>query len=142
MVWGHYKINLPLVLHCIMHIKSKHCAALVLVFLYHYQLSWLKSPRIPRQYHFEPILWFTMKDNYVFKYLSNFGQFFANSMFIFHKTEIQTVIIRCLTGINLDWFKSYDTKCKYRFPFAVFCNFVQKHSFAFFAFLCHIFCTN
>jgi hypothetical protein len=34
-------------------------------------------------------------------------------MFIFHKTEIQTVILICLTGLNSDWFKSYETKCKY-----------------------------
>ena len=27
--------------------------------------------------------------------------FFANYMFIFHKTEIQTVILRCLTSLNL-----------------------------------------
>ena len=24
-------------------------------------------------------------------------------MFIFHKTEVQTVILRCLTGINIIW---------------------------------------
>ena len=35
-------------------------------------------------------------------------------MSIFHKTEIQTVILRCLTGRNLDWLKTYDTKCKLR----------------------------
>ena len=38
------------------------------------------------------------------------GHFFANYMFIFHKTEIQTVILRCLTIINLNCYKSYDTK--------------------------------
>ena len=32
---------------------------------------------------------------------------------IFHKTEVQTVILRCWRGLNLNWFKSYDTKCKY-----------------------------
>ena len=30
---------------------------------------------------------------------------------IFHKTEIQEVILRCLTGRNLNWYKSHDTKC-------------------------------
>ena len=40
-------------------------------------------------------------------------QFFANYMFIFHKTEMQTVILRCLTSLNLNWYKSYDTKRKY-----------------------------
>ena len=40
------------------------------------------------------------------------GHFFTNYMFIFHKTEIQTVILRCLTIINLNCYKSYDTKHK------------------------------
>ena len=33
-------------------------------------------------------------------------------MGIFHKTEIQTVILRCLMSLNLNWYKSYDTKRK------------------------------
>ena len=52
--------------------------------------------------------------------------FFANCIFIFHKTEIQTVILMCLTGLKSDWFKGYDTKYKY-FHFHFFFNFVQKH---------------
>ena len=42
------------------------------------------------------------------------GHFSANCMFIFHKTEGQTVILRCLTGLNLDWFKSYGLRCRWR----------------------------
>ena len=42
--------------------------------------------------------------------------FFAICKFIFHKTEVQTVILRCFTGINSDWFKSYDTKRNFHFP--------------------------
>ena len=38
--------------------------------------------------------------------------FFANYMFIFHKTEIQTVILRCLTSLNLNCYQSYDTRHK------------------------------
>ena len=38
------------------------------------------------------------------------------------------VILRCLTGLTYDWFKSYDTKPKY------FHFFVQKQTFASFAF--------
>ena len=30
---------------------------------------------------------------------------------IFLLTEIQTVILMCLMGQNLNWFKSYETKC-------------------------------
>ena len=36
------------------------------------------------------------------------GHFLANYMSIFHKTEIQTVILRCLVSLNLNWVKSYD----------------------------------
>ena len=39
------------------------------------------------------------------------GQFFANCILFFHKTEVQTVILRCLTGLDLNWFKSYGLKC-------------------------------
>ena len=38
--------------------------------------------------------------------------FVAKDMVIFHKTEIQTVILRCLTSLNLNWFQRYDKKCK------------------------------
>ena len=40
------------------------------------------------------------------------GHFFAICMFIFHKTEVQTLILRCLTSLNLNWYKIYDTKRK------------------------------
>ena len=43
---------------------------------------------------------------------TNSGHFFAICMVIFHKTEIQTVILRCLISLSLNWYKSYDTKCK------------------------------
>ena len=33
---------------------------------------------------------------------------------IFHKTEVQTVILRWITGLNLNWFKSYGLKCNLR----------------------------
>ena len=42
------------------------------------------------------------------------GHFFANCMFIFHKTEVQMVILRCLTGLHLDWFRHYGLRCRWR----------------------------
>ena len=45
-------------------------------------------------------------------FYNRFWPFFANYMNIFHKTEIQTVILRCSTSLKLNWYKSYDTKCK------------------------------
>ena len=43
-------------------------------------------------------------------------------MFIFHKTEVQTVIFRCLMGLNLDWFKIYGLWYKRR-PRTCLANF-------------------
>ena len=42
------------------------------------------------------------------RFMTISGHFFATCVFIFLKTEVQ----RCLTGLNSDWFKGYDTKCK------------------------------
>ena len=42
------------------------------------------------------------------------GHLFAICIFIFHKTEVQTVILRCLTGLNCNWFKSYGLRCSRR----------------------------
>ena len=39
-----------------------------------------------------------------------FLDIFANCINVFHKTEVQTVILMCLTGPNLNWFNSYDKK--------------------------------
>ena len=40
------------------------------------------------------------------------GHFFANYIKIFHKTEVLTVILRCITHLNLNWIKSYDINHK------------------------------
>ena len=50
------------------------------------------------------------------------GHFVANCMFIFHKKEVQKVILRCLTGLNINWFKNYGLRCKLR-PRACLANF-------------------
>ena len=38
--------------------------------------------------------------------------FIANYINIFHKTEVLTVILRCLMSLNLNWIKSYDINYK------------------------------
>ena len=65
--------------------------------------------------------------------------FFANYMFIFHKTQIQTVILRCLTSLNLSWYKSYDRKRKNTY-FAKVCFWTksQKTEMEIFAFFVRI----
>ena len=40
-------------------------------------------------------------------FMTIFGHFFTNYIKIFHKTEIQTVILRCLVCLNLIWIISY-----------------------------------
>ena len=47
-------------------------------------------------------------------FLKFFGRFFANCMINCHKTEVQMVILRCLTGLHLDWFRHYGLRCKWR----------------------------
>ena len=41
------------------------------------------------------------------------SHFFANYMIVFHKTGVQKVNLRCLMGLNPNWFNSHDTKHKY-----------------------------
>ena len=52
------------------------------------------------------------------------GHFFVNYMNIFHKTEISTVILRCLTYLNLNWIKSYNIKYKFS-HFWFFCKLTE-----------------
>ena len=52
------------------------------------------------------------------------GHFFVNFINIFHKTEISTVIFRCLTCLNLNWIKNYNIKHKFS-HFWVFCKLTE-----------------
>ena len=45
-------------------------------------------------------------------FMTIYGRFSANYNKIFHKTEAQTVLLRCGTSLNHDWYNNYDTKCK------------------------------
>ena len=44
------------------------------------------------------------------------SHFFTNYILIFHKTEVQTVVLRRLMGLNYNWFKSYDINRKKLVP--------------------------
>ena len=44
-------------------------------------------------------------------YIAVYGHFFALCMLFFHKPEVQTVILICSMGLNLNWHKSYCLKC-------------------------------
>ena len=41
------------------------------------------------------------------------SHFFNNYLYIFHKTVVQMVILRCWTGRDHNWLKSYDKKRKW-----------------------------
>ena len=45
------------------------------------------------------------------------GHSFANYINILHKTEVQTVILRCLISLNLNWIKSYNINYNCVFQF-------------------------
>ena len=46
-------------------------------------------------------------DNVCFTTIS--GHFFSNYEFNFHKTQVQTVILRSFMSLNLKWYSSYDS---------------------------------
>ena len=62
---------------------------------------------------------------------------------IVHKTEVQTVILRCLTRVNVNWYKSYDTKGKNTINTnESFNTKLQKNGNGNICILSHDFCTN
>ena len=55
-------------------------------------------------------------------------------IFIFHKTEVHTIILRCSTGLNLDWSKSYGLRCSVNSPKIATDNWpFYDHVWSFFA---------
>ena len=78
-------------------------------------LNWIKIYDI--KYNFFWVPWFQIRkeknlENLWLKndhFLTLSGLFFLKYMDIFHKTEVQTVILRCLVCLNFNWIKSNDT---------------------------------
>ena len=69
--------------------------------------------------------------------------FFSKYMVIFHKTEIQTVILRFLMSLNLNWYKSYDSKWKNsKSANLCFWTKLQKNGNGNISVLCYNFWTN
>ena len=64
-----------------------------------------------------------------------FGHCFTNCMFVFHKTELQKIILSCLRSLNLYWYKIYDTKGKN--AYGVFVQNCKKNKTGNICFLCH-----
>ena len=57
---------------------------------------------------------FEMKVTPKWLFYNHLWSFVAICTFIFHKAEVQTVILRCLMGLNFNWFKSYGLRCSLR----------------------------
>ena len=72
------------------------------------------------------IVWCVKNRNYLWvgHCMTLSGHFFVNYINIFQKIELQTVMLMCLTCLNLNWIKSYEIKHNFLF----FCNFVKKYT--------------
>ena len=85
-------------------------------------------------------------------HVHNLAGIFKENLNASKEAEVQTVILRCWTGLKLNWFKSYDAKRKYFcFPFffdificvlKCFLRFLHFFRFCVFLHLCHNFWTN
>jgi hypothetical protein len=77
-------------------------------------LNWIKSYDIKHIfYSFLRVFNFERKKNENLLLINGHctttsGHFSACCIKIFHKTEVQTVILRCLVCLNLNWIKSYN----------------------------------
>ena len=69
--------------------------------------------------------WFEINVPHKWPLYDHFCPFFCH-MFIFHKTEVQTVILRCLTNLHLDWFKSYGLRCRWK-PHTCLANSINSN---------------
>ena len=76
-------------------------------------IMWTKSYHKIAKNFDDCVFWFWKKKNRKYKFQNGHFWpfvvfFFGNYIVIFHKTEIQTVILRCSVCLNLNWIKSYD----------------------------------
>ena len=78
--------------------------------------NWIKSYAIKHKFC-QKLFFFQFCKKTTWKFASHkwtfsniSGHLCANYMKIFHTTEIQTVILRCLGRLNLNWIKSYNIK--------------------------------
>ena len=76
------------------------------------KFSWIKSYNIKHTKKSFPFCNFVKKSLKIYNsksghFMTLSGHFFANYIKIFQKTVVQTVILRCIAGLNLNWIKSY-----------------------------------
>ena len=60
------------------------------------------------KFHLEIEINLLVLRNVKWPFYDHFWPFFANCISIFHKKEVQTVILRCIMSLNSNWIKSYD----------------------------------
>ena len=90
--------------------KKRSKFVLEIIMWLSYQISWKHRSTESEMQHLNSVSKWKLLLNNCYKTVS--GHLFAICIFIFHKTEVQTVILNCLIGLNLNLFKSYNTKCK------------------------------
>ena len=104
---GHFSVNCMLIFH------KKEVQTVILWCLTGLNIDWFK--KICLRCKWRPQTCLANFQNITtdkWTFYNHIWPFFTNCMVIFHKNEIQTVILRCLTILNLNWYKSYDTKHK------------------------------
>ena len=99
--------------------KESHLACFTLKcvdFMWMFRLLVMQGNLLRGIDNYSGVAWSVVKTDSKWMFLINdrfttiSGHFFPICMFIFHKTKVQMVILRCLTCLYLNWFKSYDTK--------------------------------
>ena len=76
-------------------------------------LNWIKSNDMNHNFVFVSIFQFCKKKkrkftNHISHFTTIYGHLLAIHNNIFHKTEVQTIILRCLGHLYLNWIKSYE----------------------------------
>ena len=79
-------------------------------------------PRVPKYSHRHK----KQKKLWVGHFMILSDHFLANYLYVFHKIELQTIILMCLTCLNLFWIKSYNIK--HNFCHILFLQFCKKNA--------------
>ena len=82
---------------------------IILICLMGLNFNWFKSYGLKCILRLKATLANSQKNGH---FMTISGHFFSNFIFIFHKTEVQTVTLRCWPSLNLNWNKFYNLKSK------------------------------
>ena len=93
-----------------LYVSKTDIQTVILMCLMGQNLNWLKSYDTKCTLKLQRILAKSEIDHWsdIWPFYNHLWPFLCKSHEIFHKTEIQMVILRCLVCLNLNWIKSYD----------------------------------